>query len=136
MRSNAILNFENIDKYFVIWSTLASLHPCKNKHPNRVSNYKQYFDALNIHGFDFTNGFKCSDVHRFNDLNHSSVNIFELRFYEELNKWKYKLIRIEISKNNSDRVVDILIYKNQYALIKKINVISGDHHKNFFVDVV
>ena len=44
---------------------------------------------------------------------------------------KHNLIPIEISKNKSDRVVDLLIYKNHYARIKKLNVFLGDHHKNF-----
>ena len=66
-----------------MWSVLAWLHRCYNTHSNRVSNYKQYFDELNIAGFHFTNGFKCSDVHRFNELKNSSVNIFELNFYQD-----------------------------------------------------
>ena len=41
LRSNAMLNIENIDKYCFIWSILAILHPCKNNHPDRVSNYRQ-----------------------------------------------------------------------------------------------
>ena len=48
LRSNAILKFENNDKYCFIWSILARLHSCDNNHPNRVSNNKQYFDELNI----------------------------------------------------------------------------------------
>ena len=131
LRSNALINTKNNDKYCFIWSILASFHPCENDHPNRVSNYIQYFNELNFQNFDFTNGFKCSDVHKFNELNNLSVNIFELNFYEDKNKWKHKLIPIEISKNKSDRVVDLLIYKNHYALIKKLNVFLGDHHKNF-----
>ena len=67
LRSNATLNIENNDKYCFIWSLLASLYPCNNNHPNRVSIYRQYFNELNIQDFDFTNGFKCSDVHKFND---------------------------------------------------------------------
>ena len=43
LRTNAILNIENNDKYCFLWSILASLHPCDNNHPNRVSNYKRYF---------------------------------------------------------------------------------------------
>ena len=31
----------------------------------------------------------------------------------------------------SNRVVDLLINKNYYALIKKLNECLGDHHKNF-----
>ena len=81
LRSNAILNNENIDKYCFIWSILASLHPCNINHPKRTSNYKQNFDGLNIQGFDFSIGFKCSDVHKFNELNNLSITIFELNFY-------------------------------------------------------
>ena len=85
LRSNTILNIQNKDKYF-IWSTLASLHPCENTHPSRVNNYIQYFNELYFQNFDFTNGFKCSDVHRFNELNKLSVNIFELNFYQDGDK--------------------------------------------------
>ena len=38
---------------------------------------------------------------------------------------------IEISKNHTNRDINLLLYKNQYALIKKLNVFLGDHHKNF-----
>ena len=131
LRSNAILNIENKDKYCFLSSIVANLHTCNNNHPNRVSNYKQYFNELNIDGFDFTNGFKCSDVHKFKEINNLSINIFELSFYQDQNKWIHKLISIEISKNGSDRVIDLAIYKNHYALINKLNVSSGDHHKNF-----
>ena len=119
LRSNAILNVENNDKYCFLLSILAWLHPCNNNHPNRVSNYKQYINELNIQDFNFTNGFKCSDVHKFKKLNNLSVNIFELIFYQDQNQWKHKLIPIEISKNDSDRVIDLAIYKNHYVLIKK-----------------
>ena len=47
LRSNAILNVENNDKYCFLWSILAYLHPCNNSHPNRVSNYRQNFNELN-----------------------------------------------------------------------------------------
>ena len=123
LRSNAILNIENNDEYCFIWSILASLHPCNNNHPNRVSNYKQYFNELNIQAFDFTNGFKCSDVHRFNEINNLSIIIFELTFYQDQNLWRHKLIPIEISKNKSDRVIDLAIYKDPYFLIEKIRCI-------------
>ena len=131
LRSNAILNIENNDKYCFIWSLLASLRPCNNNHPNRVSNYKQYFNELNIQDFDFNNGFKCSDVHKFNEINNLSVNIFELRFCQDQNQWKHKLIPIEVSKNGSDRVIDLAIYKNHYVLIIKLDVFLGDHNKKY-----
>ena len=131
LRSNTILNIENNDKYCFLWSILAYLHPCTNNHPNRVSNYRQYFNELNIQDFDFTSGFKCRDVHKFNELNNLSVNVFELNFYQDQNKWKHKLIPIEISKNISDRVIHLAIYKNHYVLIKKLDTFLGDHNKKF-----
>ena len=131
LRSNAILNIENNDEYCFLWSILAYLHPCNKNHPNRVSNYRQYFIELNIQGFDFSKGFRCSDIYKFNELNNLSVNIFELNFYQVQNQWKHKLLPIEIRKNDSDRVIDLAIYKNHYVLIKKLDVILGDHNKKF-----
>ena len=131
LRTSAILNVQNIDEYCFIYSLLASLHNCENDHPNRVSNYVQYFNESNFQNFDFTNGFKCSDVHKFNEINNLSVNIYELNFYQDGDKWKHNLLPTEISKNESNNVIDLLIYKNHFALIKKLHVFLGDHHKNF-----
>ena len=86
---------------------MASLHPCDNDHSNRVPNYSQYFDELNIESFDITNGFKCTDVHKFEKLNILSINIFELNFYRDKNKWKHNLIPVELSKNESDKDIDL-----------------------------
>ena len=83
LRPNAILKMEINDKHCFIWSILGYLHPCNINHPNRVSNYRQYFIELSIQGFHFTNGFNCSDVHKFIELNNFSVNIFELIYYQD-----------------------------------------------------
>ena len=131
MRSNAILSLENIDKFCFLWSILPFLHPCKNNLPNRVSNYNQSFNELNIQRFFFIDGFECSNVHKFNELKNLYLNIFELNFYQGQNKWKHNLIPIEVSKNDSQRVIDLLIYKKHHALMKKLNVFLGDHHKIF-----
>ena len=40
------------------------------------------------------------------------------------------LIPIEMSKNESDKVIDSLIYQNHFTLNKKLNVFLGGHHKN------
>ena len=131
LRSNAILNTENSKKYCFIWSILAYLHPCENSHPSRVIKLVTIFNEINFQNFDFTNGFKCSDVHRINELNIFSVNIYEINFYQDGDKWKHNLIPIEISKNESDKVIDLLIYKNHYALIRKLNVFLSNHNKSF-----
>ena len=103
-RSSAILNFKNDDTNCFLWSILAKLYPCENN-SNIVSSYRNYFNELNLEGFDFSNGFKCGDVYRFEKLNNLSINIYELNFDEN----KHKLIPIEISKNESDKVIDSLI---------------------------
>ena len=131
--SNAILNIQKNDKNCFLWSISASLHPCENDHPNRVSNFpsNQNFIELNIDAFDFTNGFKCSDMHRFEKLKNLSIKIYELNFYQDADKWKYNLIPIEISKKESDKFIDLLKYKNHHALIKKLHVFLGNHNKTF-----
>ena len=86
---------------------------------------------MNTQGFVFTDGFKCSIVNKFNELNILSVNIFDLNFYQDQTQWKHKLIPIEVSKNDSDRVIDLAIHKNHYVLIKKLNVFLGDQNKSF-----
>ena len=75
-----------------LWSILAHLHPSNNTHPTRVKNYLQCFNQLNIQGFDFTNGFICSDVHKFKELNKLSVNIDETAFYQDESNWTHNLI--------------------------------------------
>ena len=98
-----------------------------------MSNYRQYFGELNIKGSDFTNGFKCSDVHKFEKLNDLSIDIFELNVYQVKDKikWKHNIIPIEVSKIESHRVFDLLIYKNHWDLIWKLNVFLGSHKKSF-----
>ena len=92
---------------------------------------------MNLEDFDLSNGFKNSDVHKVEKINNLSINIFELKFYQDPNKWKHGLIPIDISKNDSDKVIALLIYKNHYAPIKKLNDILGNHKKNYiFADDV
>ena len=122
LRSNAILNIQNSDKYCFLWSVLAYLHPCENSHPSRVRNCIQNFNEIKNEGFDFTNGFGCSVLQRFEKLNNLSINIFELKFYQDKKKWKLNLFPTEISKSESERVVDLLICGNHYAPNKKLIV--------------
>ena len=60
------------------------------------------------------------------------MNIFELNFYQNQIKWKHNFNLFEIRKiDETDSVADLLIYKNHYALIKKLNVFLGKNNKNF-----
>ena len=53
-------------------------------------------------------------------MNNLTINIIDLQFYQERINWKHKLIPVEVIGNNSETVIDLLIYQNQYALIKNI----------------
>ena len=64
-------------------------------------------------------------MHEIETLNNLSINIFELNVYQEQNKWKHEMIPNEFSQNESNIAVDLLIYKNHYVLVKKLNVFSG-----------
>ena len=89
LRSSAILNIENVDNYGFFWSILARLHhiaDSKNGHLNRIPNFRQFLKELKYEGFGFTNGFNCSDIHRFQRIKNLNINIFELKFHQDHNK--------------------------------------------------
>ena len=131
LKTQALLNIQNKDKLCFLWSILAHLHPCKNGHPERTSSYVEYFNELNIDEFDFTNGFKTSDVKRFETANNLSINIFELKFYLENEIWKHKLVPVELSNSEHETKIDLLIYKNHYVLIKKLHTFIGNSKCKF-----
>ena len=63
-----------------LWSLSARNYPCKNDHPNRVSYYRQFFNELSLEGFDYSNRFRCTDVHIFEKINSLSIKITNLIF--------------------------------------------------------
>ena len=80
------MKLEKNDEDCFLWSISAFLHPCENSHPSKVRNYIQHFNELNFEGYDYTNGFNCSDNQKFEKLNILSINIFELNFYQDKNR--------------------------------------------------
>ena len=59
------------------------------------------------------------------------LNVYGFNFYQDGSNWKLNLIPIKISKIESDKVIDLILYKNHYALIKKCHVILGNRNKRF-----
>ena len=53
----------------------------------------------------------------------------------KINQLEFNLIPTGIRKNRSQRVVDLLIYKNHYAFTKKLHVLLGNHNKRFICGV-
>ena len=127
IRTNAILNIQNADTYCFLWSILANIHPINDKnHPYRVSKYVAYRNELNIGDIDFTNGMKISDIDKFENLNNQlPINVFE---YTKDQDNDYNLVPIYISKNiENRRIIDLILYKNHYILLKKLHVFIGKH---------
>ena len=62
--------------------------------------------------FNFTTRFMCNDIQRFHKLKTVSVKIFELSFRQDQKTWKHKLVPLGVNENESDRVIDLLFYKN------------------------
>ena len=129
IRTNAILNIQNNDSYCFLWSILASIHPV-NKNPQRVSKYEPYRNELNINNIDFSNGMKIIDIPKFENLNNQlSINVFEYSTDEDND---YKLVPLYISKNiQNRRIIDLILYKNHYILLKKLHVFIGKHDNSF-----
>ena len=129
IRTNAVLNSQNVDTYCFLWSILANIHPI-GKDPQRVSKYKPYQNELNVSGIDFTNGMKIVDIPRFEILNPTlSINVFENSKEEEND---YKLFPLYISKNiENRRIIDLILYKNHYILLKKLHVFIGKHDNQY-----
>ena len=125
IRINSILNIQNNDTYCFLWSILASIH-LVNENPHRVSKYTPYQNELNITDIDFTNGMRITDIDKFENLNNQlSINVFE---YSKEEDNEYQLVPLYISKNiENRRIIDLILYKNHYILLKKLLVFIGKH---------
>ena len=85
LRSSAILNIQNNDTYCFVWSIWLVFILVKTIILTEFQIIINILIKINIDGFDFTNGFNCSDVHNFIAINNLSVNIYELNFYQDKN---------------------------------------------------
>ena len=129
IRTNAKLNIQTNDTYCFLWCILACIHPVK-ENPHRVSKYIPYQNELNITDIDVNNGMKITDVDKFEKLNNQlSINVFE-NTEDENND--YKLVPLYFSKNIINRtIIDLILYKNHYILLKKLHVFIGKHDNSF-----
>ena len=122
-RTNSILNIQNIDTYCFLWSLLANIHPV-DRNPQRASKYEPYQNELNIDNIDFTNGMRIIDIPRFERLN-PTLSIIVFAYSKEEDN-DYKLVPLYISKHNKNRrIIDLILYKNHYILLKKLHVFIG-----------
>ena len=73
---------------------------------------------------------KIVDIPRFEILNPTlSINVFE---YSEEEENDYKLVPLYISKNTENRrIIDLILYKNHYILLKELHVFIGKHDNQY-----
>ena len=64
----------------------------------------------------FQKNSKCDGVHRLGNKNIFSKAVFGLNYYRVRKKWKHKIIPIELSENDSDGVVGLLIFLNFFQV--------------------
>ena len=72
-KKKCVINVKNFDSKCFVWSVLAALHPAE-RNPDRLSNYVDYENSLNISGISFPLAVK--DVPKFEKQNPTiSVNV-------------------------------------------------------------
>ncbi len=109
-KSKSLLNIENMgdDSCFQLCLT-AALYPAKaNK--KRVSAYRANINKIKMHGVSTPVSLK--DIPKVEHMNNIGINVFE---YED------KIYPVYISKNSHTSVVNLLLYKEHYYLITKID---------------
>ena len=77
MRKKAIINMENKDNKFFLWSVLRYLHP-REKHSSRINDLKEYENDLNFKGINFP--IRVKDIQKFENQNPDlpGINIFSV----------------------------------------------------------
>ena len=107
----AIINVQNKDNKCFLWAVLSALHP-GNKHSNRVLKYKKWeheFDE-ELKGIEFP--VKLTDVSKFAKRTELSINVYCFD-----NK---SVVPLEITKDERDKHIDLLYYKNHYCWIQSL----------------
>ena len=129
IRTNSILNIQTYDTYCFLWSFLANVHPV-DKDPQRVTKYGPYRNELNIANIEFQDGMKIVNIPRFEILKPTlAINLFEYSTDEDND---YKLVPLYIAENNENRrIIDLILYKNHYILLKKLHVLIGKQDRRY-----
>ena len=128
--SNVSLNIQNNDTYFSIWSIIAKVFPTDDM-SIRVTKYTHHFNKLNIANIDFTNGMQITDIPKFERLKKNlSINVFGL---QNSRNEKNHGVKKNAKNNLNTTIIDLLLYKISYVLIKKLDALinNNQEYKNF-----
>ena len=113
--STSIINIQNDDNYYLVWSILAHKYKVDN-HRERVSHYKIHFLELNQGDTQFP--LKIKDLPKFVRLNNLNIKVFEVPSNDKTLSPKY------VSENYYDEQIDLLLFENHYCLITNLQNIS------------
>jgi len=120
-RTKSILNIKNYDNKCFIWCVLAFLFPSNNfLERKKPSSYFQYQNKINTANLTFP---VClNQIQEFEELNNLTINVYGLIHFKDdtssiITKYPFKKRLIPDEK----RHINLLLYKNHYSLILKIN---------------
>ena len=110
----ACLNIKDNDEKCLMWCLLASLH-LTNHNPQRVNNYSQYQDELNMTGITFPASLR--DIAQIERQNNLSINVYGIE--------KEIVFPLAISSSQSNHHIDLLYINSDevghFVLIKNLS---------------
>jgi hypothetical protein len=116
IRSQACINVKNKDNNCFLWSILAYYHVNdKLKNPSRLAHYKKspFLEKLDTSMLIYP--VDLNQITEFESKNKLRINVYKL-----LNDDK-TITNIYLSEKNEYQIINLLLYKNHYILIKNIN---------------
>ena len=120
---HAIVNIHNNDNKCFIYSVLAGVDNRHHLHPNRVKNYLDMMNTVNIDGLSFP--VTVNQIDKFENNNNISINVFG---YEK------EIFPIRITQKRGLPHVNLLLISEQdkqhYCLIKHFSRLMGNRTKN------
>ena len=119
----SFVNVRNKDLKCFLWSILAQLHPADHHHADRVSNYEQYENEVNMEGIEYP--VNLSDIDKFENQNPDiSISVFVLNN----NSLKVTPIRVAETIRKTHIRLGLLTGENgelHYFLIKNLSGFVG-----------
>ena len=119
----AIVNVQNSDNKCFLYSVLAGLDERKHLHPNRVTNYLDLVDKVNLDGITFP--VPIVQVSKFEKMNNISINVFG---------YDTEIFPLHITKQRGSAHVNLLLIEKEgiqhYCLIKNMSRLLGDRTRH------
>jgi len=118
----ATLNIQNKDNKCFAWSVLAKIHHVDRKnHPERVNNYRQYEQELDMNGIDCP--VKITDIAKFERQNTSIiVNVFGL---DDTKIFPLRITTVKDAPHHVNLLYVAKDEKSHYILVRDLNRLAG-----------